>query len=267
MVGGAQVVQRQGVAVLAQRGAGLGVPEALLSLQQVTVGHQDRRYGVTQGVQAHPRMSVRIDEHPEPVAQQVGAQPSGVVAPGGEQPRPERRANLSLAPAPDAVGPQAFSAGSDGDPTAAAGLGRGHDLVGQSPTAAVEGPFVGWASHRTAGGECVAGDCRLLPGSRAIGVGRPVEGRAPRAAVMLYGYDGEGFPVAQTLLVLSAEADGLVLLAASDTFVGVSQEHALCETDVALEGDSVVQTFRDCLDPAAEADVVTWKRNGSRLSP
>ena len=73
MVGSVEVVERQGVAVLAQGGAGFGVTEALLGLQQMAVGHEHGRDGVTQRVQAHTRVPVAVDELPEPVSQPVGA--------------------------------------------------------------------------------------------------------------------------------------------------------------------------------------------------
>jgi len=50
------------VAVLAQGGAGVGVPKALLGVQEVAVGDQDGRDRVSQRGQAHPGMSVGTDE-------------------------------------------------------------------------------------------------------------------------------------------------------------------------------------------------------------
>lgn len=89
MVGDVFVVQGQRVAVLAQGGAGFGVAEALLGLQEVTVGDQDSRDRVPQGVQANALVCVSADEVAEPVAQRAGAKARVVVSVGGEQPRPE----------------------------------------------------------------------------------------------------------------------------------------------------------------------------------
>ena len=86
-----EVVERQGVAVLAQGGAGFGVTEALLGLLQMAVGHEHGRDGVMGRVQAYPRVSVAVDELPEPVSQPVGAWPGRVVRSGREQTRPEAK--------------------------------------------------------------------------------------------------------------------------------------------------------------------------------
>lgn len=62
VVGGVKVVQGQSVAVLPQGRAGFRVPKDLLGLEQVSVGDQDGGDGVPQRVQAHPGMSVGVDD-------------------------------------------------------------------------------------------------------------------------------------------------------------------------------------------------------------
>ena len=69
MVCGVEVMQGQGMAVLPQGRAGLGVTEALLGLEQMAVGDQDGRDGVPQTVQADLGVPVLADEGGKPVPQ------------------------------------------------------------------------------------------------------------------------------------------------------------------------------------------------------
>ncbi len=60
-VGDIGVVERQGVAVLAEGGGGVAVPESLLGLEELPVGDEDCRDGVPQPVQrARTAMTVTM---------------------------------------------------------------------------------------------------------------------------------------------------------------------------------------------------------------
>ncbi len=145
-----------------QGGAGLGVAESLLCLQEVSFADQDGGDGVPEAVQAHIVVAVSARERGEPVAQGAGAEPLLMVRLGGEQPWSERRASSeTVLPDPGGVLPELRGAGAEGDPPAAAGLGGGDDLGGH-PTVDVQHPAVQVArpecDELTAAGAAVRGE-------------------------------------------------------------------------------------------------------------
>jgi len=134
-VGDVEVVQREGVAVLPQGGAGFGVAESLLGLQELAFADEDGRDGAPEAVQADVTVPVPADEGGEPVAQGAGAQPLLVVRCGAEQPRAERLTGVKLVlPGLRAVLPQPGGAGPKGDPPTdrTSGTSTPSSLIGQS---------------------------------------------------------------------------------------------------------------------------------------
>jgi len=85
-VGDVQVVQGQGVAVLAQCGGRVLVAQSLLGLQQVTLDDQGGGHGVPEPVDRDLAVGVPAGEAAELLGQDGAGHPAGVVQTSGEQP-------------------------------------------------------------------------------------------------------------------------------------------------------------------------------------
>ena len=86
------VGERQDVAVNPQRGGGVAMPEPVLGLQDVSLGHQYRGHGMAEPVKGHVRMAGVGTGLGKPVREAGRRQAGGVIGAAGEQPRPESRA-------------------------------------------------------------------------------------------------------------------------------------------------------------------------------
>lgn len=90
--------------------------------------------------------------------------------------------------------------------------------------------------------------------------------RPSTATVVLWGHDGDGWPLGQTLMVLEARPDGIVLVRASDSGVYLPEDRALCDTTaVSRANGDVEQMFSNCFD-ASGAGSEVWHLSGALLA-
>ena len=129
----------------------------------------------------------------------------------------------------------------------------------------------GWESGETVtlrDGEVVACSepyCGYSIGS--LTVQRAADAQGATATVVLVLHDGDGFPLAHTLMVMVAEPKGLVLQRASDTAVSLPENRALCDIRaVSQPNGDVEQTFSNCFNPLGAGSQM-WYLVGTRLAP
>lgn len=90
-------------------------------------------------------------------------------------------------------------------------------------------------------------------------------GEPAPAWLALYGHDGKGWPLGQTLLHLAAEDDGIVLRSSSDSMVSLTDERAICGVTLTPQADGgVAETFEACTRPSGNG-TVRWTLTGTRL--